>query len=359
MSMKSQIVLYGSGIYKNARMRLSSRKALLEPTPSTSPLRQPHPHVMNAMKHSSDVVMNLLDYDWRAGSNCPMPAPSAPLAQREKLLFSACDPQTPGVSRRPQRRDSGPTPTGPPGRTYRANSPQYTPEPSLRKSTLAPGLVPDFFRSHLGPAAGIKSELTVEEGLGLVSPRQPPGPPPPIKYTPTNSLFAPSLFSMGAPLKPHITTEASIATHTPQPTPRSFDPAANMLCMLESRLQNIKTAVKALPRTGFSNSKACSSMAPATPPIAPQTSRTKPTPNDNEMNDFFVALVSCDDQSKGSERQMPTQMMPTPLQGAAPMIPVTTPMMPVVAPTMQTSGGTPMMSSPTSALGKRTAGRCV
>merc|ERR1711871_1772401 len=160
---------------------------------------------------------------------------------------------------------------------------------NLRRSDLAPGLVPEFFRSHLAPPSNaVKAELVGSSEL----------PPSPPGRSVVSSYGAPNYFSMGAPLQPKYPPTSTVAASL-------HDPAANMLNMLQNKLDGIQASVKSLPRTGFANKSYGYHYTTPTPQLQPE-----PSGGDilgDALDDDFVALVSWQSSSCLGKRKAVSQ----------------------------------------------------
>jgi len=231
---------------------------------------------MEGMRSDSDidVTVKLLDYDWRTASNHP----DAHLHQKPEAASSQ---QPPGPTARP------PLPALP-TLVPDSEKPLSPKEFNLRRSDLAPGLVPEFFKSHLTPPSdAVKAELIGSSEL-----------PPSSAGTSDVSSYGANIFSMGAPLQPKYppTSTAAASLH---------DPAANMLNVLQNKLHGIQASVKSLPRTGYANKSYGYHYATPTPQLLPE-----PSGGDilgDALDDDFVALVSWESSSCSGKRKAASQ----------------------------------------------------
>jgi len=228
-----------------------------------------------------DVTVELLDYDWRTASNHPD-------AQLQPHVHKK--PEAQGSQQPPVPAARPPTPTPVPD----SEKPPSPISFNLRRSDLAPGLVPEFFRSHLAPPSNaVKAELVGSSEL----------PPSPPGTSVVSSYGAPNYFSMGAPLQPNYppTSTAAASPH---------DPAANMLNVLQNKLDGIQACVKSLPRTGFANKSYGYHYVTPTPQLLPEPSGGDTSGGDilgDALDDDFVALVSWQSSSCLGKRKAASQ----------------------------------------------------
>jgi len=179
--------------------------------------------------------VGLLDYDWRRESDHPLgcePQPSARPAEDVRIQDTLC-PSVP------------------------------VPSSSMAsRSDMEPALVPSFFRSQL-------QNVT-------------PGYQRPPTTLPTASI--PGIFAATAPPPAPPQSHAQMGV--------AYDPAANMLSMLESKLSGIKASIRAMPRTGYTHrpreltgmEQIMQAQPPAPPPVVKEQANT-------ELDLDFLALI--------------------------------------------------------------------
>jgi len=226
-----------------------------------------------------DITVGLLDYDWRTATNHPQAHLYRAAKSQATTKESTIENQRPIVQ--PVRQVSEPLTES------TAEKPR---SPELRQSACGPGLVPKFFGSHLAPRASVHSSNVISSLKH------------PTRISPSSSVYAPqtpttrapAVLSMGAPLP---VVPANLQKTLPQTSAAPvFDPAANLLSILQNKLEGIQAAVKTSPRTGFSQKTLHSFSG------APVLGAMPCKPEPDNLDEDFVALVSC---------QPPVRMAPT------------------------------------------------